>query len=89
MNLQITVTGGTGTWVRPGSGPGSVGNQSLSITIRGNVVAIARNYVPEKASGQINTAQMSARYDGANTISGGGAEQYSGGRSCDISLTRQ
>jgi hypothetical protein len=89
MNIQIAVTGGTGTWVRPGSGPGSVGNQSLSITIRGNTVAIARNYVPEKASGQINTAQMSARYDGANTISGGGAEQYSGGRSCEINLTRQ
>ena len=28
FHLQINVSGGTGTWVRPGSGPGTSGNQS-------------------------------------------------------------
>jgi hypothetical protein len=52
-------------------------------------VAISRNYSPERAMGQVNTAQMSARYDGANSITGSGPEAYSGGRTCDINLTRQ
>jgi peptidoglycan hydrolase-like protein with peptidoglycan-binding domain len=89
INIQIRVSGGTGTWVRPGSGPGTTGNQSITITIRGNLVAISRNYSPEKALGQVMTAQMSAHYDGANAITGGGAEAYSGGRSCEINFTRQ
>jgi hypothetical protein len=88
ISLQIHLFGGTGTWVRPGSGPGTQGNQSLTLTIRGNTVLIARNYVPQNNPGVINTAQMNAQYDGANTISGGGPEHYSGGRTCQISLTR-
>jgi len=88
MNVQIHVTGGTGTWVRPGSGPSTQGNQSLTITVRGSAVHITRNYVPQNSPGVVNTAQMTAQYDGANTISGGGPEQYGGGRTCQISLTR-
>jgi hypothetical protein len=52
------------------SQPGTQGNQSLTITIRGTTVQISRNYVPQNAPGMINTAQMTAQYDGANTISG-------------------
>jgi hypothetical protein len=37
----------------------------------------------------VNTAQLTVQYDGANSISGGGAEHYSGGRTCQVLLTRQ
>ncbi|MFI5002064.1 MAG: protein kinase, partial [Reyranellales bacterium] len=88
MNIQLTVKGGTGTWTRPGSGPGTRGNQSVTITINGPSVAVSRNYASAKAEGAVNTAMMSARYDGANAISGAGPEHYSGGRTCEITLTR-
>jgi serine/threonine protein kinase/peptidoglycan hydrolase-like protein with peptidoglycan-binding domain len=86
--LQITVSGGTGTWVRPGSGPGTRGNQSISIRITGQQVVVSRVYVPAGQSATLQTATMRARYDGANTITGSGVEDNSGDRMCDISLTR-
>ena len=89
INLQIAVSGGTGTWVRPGSGPGTAGIQSISLTIHGTVVSVARAYILPNQPGVLQTAQLSAHYDGANSITGGGPEANSGGRSCDINLTRQ
>ena len=55
----------------------------------GRTVQIARNYIPQNQPGVVNTAQLTAQYDGADTISGGGPEHYGGGHTCQISLTRQ
>ena len=87
--LSINVSGGTGTWVRPGSGPGTMGNQSVTIRINGQQVSVARVFVPNNQPGVLQTATMPARYDGANTISGAGPEASGGGRTCQISLSRQ
>jgi peptidoglycan hydrolase-like protein with peptidoglycan-binding domain len=87
--LSINVSGGTGTWVRPGSGPGTMGNQSVTIRINGQQVSVARVFVPNNQPGVQQTATMPARYDGANTISGSGPEASGGGRTCQISLSRQ
>src|SRR5262245_30720022 len=87
MNLQINVVGGTGTWVRPGSGPGTTGNQSLTIRINGPQVAVARVFSPQNQIGVFSTGTMTARYEGT-TITGSGPEHDSGGRNCDLSLTK-
>jgi peptidoglycan hydrolase-like protein with peptidoglycan-binding domain len=87
--LFINVSGGTGTWVRPGSGPGTMGNQSVTIRISGQQVSVARVFVPNNQPGLMQTATMSARYDGANTITGSGPEASGGGRTCQIALSRQ
>jgi serine/threonine protein kinase len=87
IQIQMTVSGGAGTWTRPGSGPGTRGNQSITVKISGAQVAVSRVYSPANQPGVIATATMAARYDG-NNISGGGPEAGSGGRSCNISLTR-
>ncbi|HTG23540.1 MAG TPA: protein kinase [Reyranella sp.] len=87
--LSINVSGGTGTWVRPGSGPGTMGNQSVTIRINGPQVSVARVFVPNNQPGLMQTATMPARYDGANTITGSGPEASGGGRTCQISLSRQ
>jgi peptidoglycan hydrolase-like protein with peptidoglycan-binding domain len=87
--LSINVSGGTGTWIRPGSGPGTMGNQSVTIRINGQQVAVARVFVPNNQPGLMQTATMPARYDGANTITGSGPEASGGGRTCHISLSRQ
>ncbi|MDI1286615.1 MAG: protein kinase [Reyranella sp.] len=83
--LQVTVSGGAGTWIRPGSGPSTQGNHSISVKINGPQVVVSRVFVP--GNQPVQTATMSARYEG-NTISGGGPEAGSGGRTCNISLTR-
>ena len=88
IQLQITVNGGAGSWVRPGSGPGTTGNQSVSIRINGAQVAVARVFSPQNQVGVFSTGTMAARYDGNNTITGSGPEQNSGGRNCDLSLTK-
>ncbi len=87
--LSINVSGGTGTWVRPGSGPGTMGNQSVTIRITGQQVSVARVFVPNNRPGMQQTATMPARYDGASTITGSGPEASGGGRTCQISLSRQ
>jgi hypothetical protein len=87
IQLQINVNGGAGSWVRPGSGPGTIGNQSVSIRINGAQVAVARVFSPQNQVGVFSTATMVARYDG-NTITGSGPEQNSGGRNCDLSLAK-
>jgi peptidoglycan hydrolase-like protein with peptidoglycan-binding domain len=89
ISLSINVSGGTGTWVRPGSGPGTMGNQSVTIRINGQQVSVARVFVPNNQPGLMQTATMPARYDGANTITGSGPEASGGGRTCQISLSRQ
>ncbi len=86
--LVINMTGGSATWVRPGSGAGTRGNQSLTVTVSGSTVSVTRVYVPNNQPGVTQPATMPARYDGANTISGTGTEANSGGRICDINLTR-
>jgi hypothetical protein len=87
INLQINVAGGTGTWIRPGSGPGTTGNQSITIRINGPQVALARVYSPQNQVGVSSTGTMVARYDG-NAITGSGPENNSGGRNCDLSLVK-
>jgi hypothetical protein len=87
--LSINVSGGTGTWVRPGSGPGTTGNQSVTIRINGQQVSVARVFVPNNQPALMQTATMPARYDGASTITGSGPEASGGGRTCQISLSRQ
>jgi hypothetical protein len=87
VRIQLNVSGGTGAWTRPGSGPGTMGLQSISVTITGNQVAVARIHAPNNLGGGFATATLSARFEG-NTISGSGPERNSGGRTCDISLTR-
>jgi peptidoglycan hydrolase-like protein with peptidoglycan-binding domain len=87
-HLLINVTGGAGTWVRPGSGPGTGGNQSVSIRINGRDVVVSRVFVPQNQHGSQQTATMRAQFDGAQTISGAGPEANGGGRTCQISLSR-
>jgi peptidoglycan hydrolase-like protein with peptidoglycan-binding domain len=86
--MVINVTGGSGTWVRPGSGPGTGGNQSVAVRITGQQVLVSRVYVPGSQPGVLSTATLQARYDGANAITGSGPEHNGGGRTCDINLTR-
>ena len=86
--FQVTLSGGAGTWVRPGSESGTmVGNQSLSIRVSGAQVAVARVYTPGNRVGVFQTATMTARFEGSS-ITGSGPEHNSGGRTCDIALTR-
>jgi hypothetical protein len=85
--LHIVVSGGSGTWVRPGSGPGTMGNQSISLMIEGSRVVVTRVFVPNNRPGATARGTMSARLDG-NTIVGAGPEANGGGRTCDIRLTR-
>ncbi len=84
--IQMAVAGGVGTWTRPG-GPHPRGNQSITVRISGAQVAVSRIFTPNNQPGTMATATMSARYEG-NSISGGGLETTSGGRTCNISLTR-
>ncbi|MBI3198839.1 MAG: protein kinase [Rhodospirillales bacterium] len=87
VGLQVNISGGAGTWTRPGSGPGTRGIQSVSLQISGAQVQVSRVFVPNNPSGVAQTGRMSARYEG-NSISGAGPEQGGGGRTCNISLTR-
>jgi peptidoglycan hydrolase-like protein with peptidoglycan-binding domain len=88
INLQINVVGGSGSWVRPGSTPGSGGNHSVTIRINGSQVSVARVFSPQNQIGVSSTATMNARYDGGTTIMGSGAEHNGGGRTCDLGLTK-
>jgi hypothetical protein len=88
FHLLINVSGGTGTWVRPGSGPATGGVQSVSIRVNGRDVVVSRVYVPANQPGVQQTATLRAQFDGASAISGGGPEHNSGGRTCQIVLTR-
>jgi serine/threonine protein kinase len=87
INLQIEIAGGSGTWNRPGSGPGTVGNQSVTIKIIGSQVLVSRVYSPFNQAGVYSTATMTARYENG-TITGTAPEHSSGGRTCTINLTR-
>ncbi len=87
MHVQINVAGGTGIWLRPGSGPGTTGNQSLSVKINGAQVVVSRVHSIAGPPGTFATATMLARYENG-MITGSGPEQNSGGRTCTINLTR-
>jgi serine/threonine protein kinase/peptidoglycan hydrolase-like protein with peptidoglycan-binding domain len=87
MNVHMTVASGVGTWVRPGSGPGTVGNQSLSIKISGSQVVVSRVHAAGGQAGVFTTGTMNARHENG-MITGTGPEQNSGGRTCTINLTR-
>ena len=87
VRFQLDISGGTGTWTRPGSGPGTMGLHSITLTVSGSQVSAARLHAPQGQGGNLVTATMSARFEG-NTISGSGAERNSGGRTCEIALTR-
>ena len=64
-----------------------VGNQSLSIRVTGSHVVVQRSYTPGNRVGVFQTATMTARLEG-NSITGSGPEHNSGGRTCEIALTR-
>jgi peptidoglycan hydrolase-like protein with peptidoglycan-binding domain len=86
--FQVTLSGGAGTWIRPGSESGTmVGNQSLSIRVAGSHVVVQRVYTPGNRVGVFQTATLNARLEG-NSITGSGPEHNSGGRTCEIALTR-
>ena len=87
IHVQMTVAGGTGTWIRPGSGPGTAGNQSLTVKIAGSQVYVSRVYSPQNQVGVFTTGTMLARYENG-IITGTAPEQNSGGRTCTINLTR-
>ena len=88
FHLLINVSGGAGTWVRPGSGPGTGGVHSISIRVNGRDVVVSRVFTPANQPGVQQTATMHAQFDGASTISGAGPEANGGGRTCQIVLTR-
>jgi serine/threonine protein kinase len=87
ISLHIAVSGGSGTWVRPGAGPGTLGNHSVSLTMNGAQVVVTRVFMPNNRPGSTTSATMTARLEG-NAIIGAGPEANSGGRTCDIHLTR-
>jgi hypothetical protein len=87
IGLHIAVSGGSGTWVRPGAGPGTLGNHSVSLTINGAQVVVTRVFMPNNRPGSTTSGTMTARLEG-NAITGAGPEANSGGRTCDIHLTR-
>jgi peptidoglycan hydrolase-like protein with peptidoglycan-binding domain len=89
FHLLINVVGGTGTWVRPGSGSGTGGVQSVGIRINGRDVVVSRVFTPANQPGTQQTATMRAQFDGGATISGAGPGHNGGGRTCQIVLTRQ
>jgi peptidoglycan hydrolase-like protein with peptidoglycan-binding domain len=84
--LNFAMHNGSGGWTRNGSGPG---NQSLSIAVSGSRVQVVRTYMPPngKNAGTIMQGVSSARFEG-NSITGSGAEANSGGRTCNLILTR-
>src|SRR4030095_17228861 len=70
--FQVTLSGGAGTWIRPGSESGTmVGNQSLSIRVAGSHVVVQRVYTPGNRVGIFQTATMNGRLEG-NGITGSG-----------------
>jgi serine/threonine protein kinase len=87
MHVQMTVAGGTGTWVRPGSGPNTAGNQSLTVKISGSQVHVSRVFSPLNQVGVFTTGTMVARFENG-IITGTAPEANSGGRTCTINLTR-
>jgi len=87
MHVQIQVAGGNGTWTRPGSGPGTTGNQSLTVRVTGSQVMVSRYHAVANQTGIYSTGTMMARYENG-IITGTGPEQNSGGRTCTINLTR-
>jgi serine/threonine protein kinase len=87
INLQINVSGGSGTWHRPGSGPGTIGNQSVTLQITGTQVVVQRVFTRLNQAGVHSTATMTAQLQNG-TITGSGPETNSGGRTCQITLAR-
>jgi hypothetical protein len=63
------------------------GNQWITVKVTGTEVLVQRAFVPIDQPGRMVVATMAARYEG-DTISGAGPEENSGGRTCNISLTR-
>jgi serine/threonine protein kinase/peptidoglycan hydrolase-like protein with peptidoglycan-binding domain len=88
--LDLNIHGGTGTWVRPGSGPGTNGNQSVKILVTGKDAVLERLFYPiagSPSAGILSSATLTARFEGS-TITGAGREANSGGRHCNLNLTR-
>jgi peptidoglycan hydrolase-like protein with peptidoglycan-binding domain len=87
--VNVTLRGGAGTWTRPGAGVGTMGNQSLNILVTGKRVTIERLFYPSvgKNIGTLESATLGARFEGG-TITGSGPEAGSGGRTCQVILTR-
>lgn len=87
--LDMTLRGGAGKWVRPGSGPGTKGNQAVNVLVSGTRVAVERLYYPTvgKNMGTLESGTMAARFEGG-TITGSGPESNSAGRTCHVILTR-
>ena len=83
MNLHVTVeiANGTGTWQpRPGG-------MSVTLRVNGDRVFFTRNYHPFNNVEKWNTASIAGRWSG-RSITASGPEANSGGRSCEINLTK-
>ena len=89
MPIRMTVQGGHGLYLVPGSSDTSPGNHSLALTITGSTVSVSRTYVSTggRNVGSLSVASMSAHFEGG-AITGAGPEARSGGRNCTINLTR-
>jgi peptidoglycan hydrolase-like protein with peptidoglycan-binding domain len=86
VNLFMTIANGSGTWQRGGTS--ETGTHSVTLTVSGSQVQVARVFTPNNRVGTTQTATMRAQFDGANTISGAGPEANGGGRNCDINMRR-
>jgi hypothetical protein len=86
ISLLMTIANGSGTWMRGGTS--ETGTHSVSLTVNGSQVHVARVFTPNNRVGTTQTATMRAQYDGGATISGAGPEANGGGRNCDINMRR-
>jgi peptidoglycan hydrolase-like protein with peptidoglycan-binding domain len=86
ISFQVNISGGVGTWSRPGYETNPTGTKSISVRISGQQVVLSRVYHPFNQP-PTQTASLSAHYDGTS-ITGSGPESSSGGRTCDLSLAR-
>jgi hypothetical protein len=88
IRFHVTITGGVGVWNRPAANTSTTGNQSLTVRVTRDLAQIERVYSPLNQQGVFSTATMTARFDG-QTITGSSPEANSGGRTCDVNMTRQ
>jgi peptidoglycan hydrolase-like protein with peptidoglycan-binding domain len=86
INMALTITNGSGTWVRAGTS--ETGTHSVTLTVNGNLVGVSRVFTPGNHVGITQTATMRAQFDGKTAISGSGPEANGGGRNCDINMQR-
>ncbi len=83
--MDLNISGGVGKWVRPEGT--KTRNRSVTLTVKGTEVDVARAYELANYPGRTQTATMTATFGGLR-ITGSGPEKYSNGRVCEIDLSR-